>query len=100
MNCEFSPYGAVVRSLAGRDRYRLYCIVDVCNESGSPSVMIADGKLHLLSRPKKKNLRHLAVLAAAPDGETSYLCSDSALSDFLEDFEERTAQDRNNAQQY
>lgn len=92
---DFYGRGAVVRSIAGRDRYRLYAVVGAYAQSdpGTSCVMIADGALHKLSGPKKKNLRHLAVLAAAPDGETSYLSSDSALKAFLEEFENKLSRD-------
>ncbi len=47
--------GMVVKSDAGRDQERYYAVVAV--EDGFPR--IADGKLHKLCRPKKKNPRHL-----------------------------------------
>lgn len=78
--------GAVVRSVCGRDRYRLFVIVEVCDDG---RVMVADGRLHKLSCPKKKNLRHVKVLAAENDEVTS-LCEsgDEALAKFLAEFEE------------
>lgn len=84
--------GAVVRSVAGRDRHRIFMVTGACDD-GSLCVMIADGALHTLSKPKKKNLRHLAVLAAADGGKTSNLSSDSALKAFLDAFEENGAVD-------
>ncbi|MBQ3528807.1 MAG: KOW domain-containing RNA-binding protein [Clostridia bacterium] len=80
--------GSIVRSLCGRDRKRLFVITGVCKES-SDRVLIADGELHPLSKPKMKNLRHLAVLAAAKDAQTSFhKVSDSELKKYLCDFEE------------
>ena len=78
--------GAIVRSVCGRDRKRLFIIVDVCDDG---RVLVADGKLHKLSCPKKKNLRHIKVLAAENDEVTS-LCEsgDKALVKFLAEFEE------------
>ena len=78
--------GAIVRSVCGRDRKRLFVIVDVCDDG---RVLVADGKLHKLSCPKKKNLRHIKVLAAENDEVTS-LCEsgDEALVKFLAEFEE------------
>lgn len=78
--------GAVVRSLCGRDRYRLYMITGRC-DGDSQRVTIVDGALHPLSKPKRKSLRHLAVLAAANDEATSALSSDSALKSYLLAFE-------------
>ncbi|MBR6651195.1 MAG: KOW domain-containing RNA-binding protein [Clostridia bacterium] len=78
--------GAIVRSVCGRDRKRLFVIVDICDDG---RVLVADGKLHKLSCPKKKNLRHIKVLAAENEEVTS-LCEsgDEALGKFLWEFEE------------
>ena len=79
--------GSVVRSKCGRDRKRVFVIVDVCCDT-TGRVLVCDGKLHPLSKPKKKNLRHLAVLAAADNEVTSFhQGGDSELKRFLEDFE-------------
>lgn len=77
--------GAIVRSVCGRDRYRLFVIVGVCNDG---RVLVADGRLHKLACPKKKNLRHIKVLAAENAKLTS-LCEsdDAALEKFLWEFE-------------
>lgn len=82
--------GSVVRSTAGRDRHRIFMVTGACDD-GSLCVMIADGALHKLSKPKKKNLRHLAVLAAADEEKTSNLDSDSLLKSYLEAFEKNGA---------
>lgn len=82
--------GSVVRSTAGRDRHRIFMVTGACDD-GSLCVMIADGALHTLSKPKKKNLRHLAVLAAADEEKTSNLSSDSSLKSYLEAFEKNGA---------
>lgn len=78
--------GAIVRSVCGRDRKRLFVIVGVCDDG---RVLVADGRLHKLACPKKKNLRHIKVLAAESDEVTS-LCEsgDAALEKFLWEFEE------------
>lgn len=79
--------GSVVRSKGGRDRKRVFLVVGVCDD-GTGRVLVADGELHPLAKPKKKNLRHLAVLAAADGGETSFpIGSDRELKDHLEKFE-------------
>ena len=80
--------GSVVRSKCGRDRKRIFLIVGVCDD-GSGRVLLADGELHPLSKPKKKNLSHLAVLAAAGAEDTSFqFGSDSEINDYLKSFEE------------
>ena len=79
--------GSVVRSVCGRDRKRIFVITGIC-QNVSDRVLIADGELHKLSKPKMKNLRHLAVLAAADNEVTSFhQGGDSELKRFLEDFE-------------
>ena len=85
---EQSCIGSVVRSLCGRDRKRIFMIVGIC-EGTSDCVYVCDGRLHPLSKPKKKNLRHLAVLAAATEEGTSILSgkSDEETFRYLESFE-------------
>lgn len=79
--------GAVVQSLCGRDKKRCFMIVEECDD-GSDRVMLADGKLRKISSPKKKSLRHLAILAIAGEGQTSIPDGDEKLSEYLREFEE------------
>jgi len=75
-----------VRSVCGRDRKRLFVIVGACDDGRA---LVADGRLHKLACPKKKNLRHIKVLAAENDEVTSLLdAGDAALEKFLREFEE------------
>lgn len=79
--------GAIVRSKCGRDRYRMFAVVGVCEDG---RVLIADGDLHKLSSPKKKNLSHLTVLAAEGAALTSLNTgNDKGLHEFLREFEEK-----------
>lgn len=50
--------GRVVISRSGRDQGRMFLIVGILEE---PYVLIADGVLRRLKKPKKKKLRHLAL---------------------------------------
>ena len=52
--------GSVVRSLAGRDQGRLFVVVDVLDD---PYVLLVDGGLRKLERPKKKKRKHLRVVS-------------------------------------
>ena len=79
------PVGSIVRSLCGRDKKRIYLIVGV--SSDCDRVLIADGTLRTLDSPKKKNLRHVAVLATADKGKTSIFESDKELREYLSGFE-------------
>ena len=73
MSNEF-PKGLVAYSARGRDRKRLFCVVD----SLAPDfVWVANGRLHTLERPKKKRLKHLEFIVGAQidlptDDETLY----------------------------
>lgn len=50
--------GQVVKSKAGRDKDRLFLILDIID---SENVFIVDGKLRKLENPKKKKVKHLVV---------------------------------------
>ena len=52
--------GDVVLSLCGHDKNRLYVVIaiDKINE-----IVIIDGKYHLKENPKKKNPKHLQLVA-------------------------------------
>jgi len=55
--------GVLVHSLAGRDAGEYYLIVGILE---SNFVLVANGLNRPLQRPKKKNLRHLRRIQAAP----------------------------------
>jgi len=50
--------GQVVRSKAGRDKGRVFVILDVID---SEYVLIADGDYRKIENPKKKKIKHLIV---------------------------------------
>ncbi len=50
--------GQVVHSKVGRDAGREFIILDIINES---YVLIADGDLRRMEKPKRKKLKHLEV---------------------------------------
>ncbi|MEG1835017.1 MAG: KOW domain-containing RNA-binding protein [Oscillospiraceae bacterium] len=47
--------GSVVRSIKGRDKNRLMCVIDVCEDR----IMVCDGKERPLERAKAKNPKHI-----------------------------------------
>ncbi len=49
--------GQFVRSKAGRDKGRVFIIVDVIDDQ---YVLVADGDLRRIGNPKKKKVKHLA----------------------------------------
>ncbi len=48
--------GGIVRSRAGRDRGRAFVILKIVD---ADYVLLADGRLRTIERPKKKKRRHL-----------------------------------------
>ena len=50
--------GQVVRSMAGHDKNRFYCVVEL---RGEDKALIADGKCRKIERPKLKNIKHLGA---------------------------------------
>lgn len=55
--------GEIVRSLQGRDKGRIYVVVGTTIER----VLVSDGGVHGVKRPKQKNPKHLTVLGTSPD---------------------------------
>ena len=81
--------GSVVQSLSGRDRKRLFVIVGIPEDKRQHGyVLIANGRLHPLEKPKRKNLRHLAVLSQGTAAELlqSQNASNELLADLLENY--------------
>lgn len=48
--------GQVVRSLAGRDKGKPYLIIDFM---AGGRVLLVDGRIRTVNKPKKKNIKHL-----------------------------------------
>lgn len=78
-----SAVGRVVYSAAGRDKKRAFIIIAVEDDG---SVLIADGKLRTVSKPKRKNLRHLVIKDAAFEGAGF---EDAAIREYLRSYEDR-----------
>ncbi|MBQ3183155.1 MAG: KOW domain-containing RNA-binding protein [Clostridia bacterium] len=55
--------GRIAVSLSGRDKGRVFLIVDVPDEN---FVMLCDGCLRRLEKPKRKKLKHIKLLALPP----------------------------------
>ena len=56
----FEHIGLLAYSKCGRDRKRLFCVVDIID---ADFVIIADGRLHKTEKPKKKRLKHLSFVS-------------------------------------
>lgn len=57
--------GSVVYSRAGRDEGRFYVVIEIVDDS---YVLIADGDVRKLAKPKKKKIKHLKNMAEVLDG--------------------------------
>ena len=55
--------GRFAVSLSGRDKGRVFMIVDTPEEN---FVMLCDGELRRLEKPKRKKLKHIKLLALPP----------------------------------
>ena len=59
MDNTFSLFkGQVVRSKKGRDEGKVYIIFDIIDDD---LLLLVDGKLRKLDRPKKKKVKHLYI---------------------------------------
>lgn len=61
MSCSDVKCGSYVKSLAGRDKGRINVVVRL-DSVESEYVYIADGLCRRIEKPKKKKLKHLALL--------------------------------------
>ncbi len=69
--------GQAVRSLAGRDRGRLYLVVGF----SPPYILVADGRDRGADRPKKKNVRHVGVLKFVDEGVAAMIAGGRKATD-------------------
>ncbi len=56
MSCVYPVIGRAAYSKAGRDKERLFIVVGIIDEN---FLLVADGHLHPIGRPKKKRIKHL-----------------------------------------
>lgn len=68
-------FGTVVRSVSGRDRYRVFLVVELDERDPVSPVVIADGSLRKLSGRKHKNPAHLRFVARPTEEELQSLAS-------------------------
>ncbi|MBO5128138.1 MAG: hypothetical protein J6D10_11275 [Clostridia bacterium] len=66
-------FGTVVQSVCGRDRYRVFLIVEIDDSDPVRPVVIADGSLRKLAGRKHKNPAHLRFVARPTEEELSRL---------------------------
>ncbi|MBQ7312990.1 MAG: hypothetical protein IJW81_05355 [Clostridia bacterium] len=66
-------FGTVVQSVCGRDRYRVFLVVEIDDSDPVRPVVIADGSLRKLAGRKHKNPAHLRFVARPTEEELSRL---------------------------
>ncbi|WP_072469755.1 KOW domain-containing RNA-binding protein [Urinicoccus massiliensis] len=76
--------GQVVRSLAGRDKDRYFLVLEVVDQT---YLLLVDGKLRKLARPKKKKVQHVQILKQDLDLDQEGL-NDSKIRKALKAFNE------------
>jgi ribosomal protein L14E/L6E/L27E len=69
--------GHYVRSKAGRDKDRLFIVMKIVDEK---YVLIADGDLRRIEKPKKKKIRHLALLSSVSTSLKDKLSGDGKIN--------------------
>jgi large subunit ribosomal protein L14e len=75
------PLGQLVWSRAGRDAGRPFIVVGLCDDR---HVLVSDGDLRPIRRPKRKNARHLTVgRARHPEVAAGRLPTDAELRNWL-----------------
>jgi len=81
-----SCIGSIVISTAGRDRYRRFMIVGLC-EGGEETgmVLIADGSLRVIDAPKQKKLRHLKIIECGNEERVKLIESKLVTNKFLKE---------------
>lgn len=62
-------FGTVVQSVCGRDRYRVFLVVELDDRDTVRPVVIADGSLRKLAAGKHKNPSHLRFVARPAEEE-------------------------------
>ena len=70
--------GQVVKSKAGRDKSRVFVIIDIIDDS---FVLVVDGDLRKLSSPKKKKVKHLVIYNTVLEEFANMLKSNEKIND-------------------
>lgn len=68
--------GAIVRSKAGRDKFRHFVVIEVLDDD---YVTIADGDLRKVDAPKKKKIKHLSFTNDNANNEKDFSLTNKKL---------------------
>lgn len=66
-------FGTVVRSVCGRDRYRVFVVSAIDEKCSVSPIVVADGALRKLKSAKHKNPTHLRFVAQPTEEEINTL---------------------------
>ena len=61
--------GTVVQSVCGRDRFRVFLVLEEGTERDYPTLKVVNGVLHKLEKPKIKHLSHVCVIGHLTEEE-------------------------------
>lgn len=70
--------GQIVHSKAGRDKYKYFIVVGIIDED---YVLVADGQLRKINRPKKKKIKHLVFHKVYDDNIQEMLKENGRVTD-------------------
>ncbi len=80
--------GQVVKSKAGRDKDKLFIVLEIVDGS---YVMLVDGRLRKLGNPKKKKIKHLglysSIISDLSERQDNKEVSDAYIREVLAPFE-------------
>lgn len=69
--------GQYVRSKAGRDKDRVFIVMKIVDEN---YLLIADGDLRRIEKPKKKKIRHLTMIDQVSESLKDKLSGDGKIN--------------------
>lgn len=69
-------FGTLVKSVAGRDRKRVFIVIGKTDEGTSSRLLVTDGCLRSCGKAKTKNPRHVRPIGHVTDEEVSLIKSD------------------------
>ncbi|MDD2213426.1 MAG: KOW domain-containing RNA-binding protein [Oscillospiraceae bacterium] len=73
--------GDIVQSICGHDQGRLYVVTATALETGVLYLRLCDGRLRSLSKPKRKNRKHVRLTVSAADASGDWLVAAAAQTD-------------------
>lgn len=77
--------GQIVRSKAGHDMFKHFVIIEVVDND---FVLISDGKTRKLDKPKKKKIKHLAILNDNAFKDESFSLTNKNLKKLMQRYNE------------